>query len=96
MNSSIPARMVAVHLTGHGGFETLQYRDDVPVPTPAPDEVLIRVAAAGVNNTDINTRIGWYSKKVDAATDSGGARGFDEVDDNDATWSGVPMAFPRI
>jgi NADPH:quinone reductase-like Zn-dependent oxidoreductase len=38
--------MVAVHLTGHGGFETLQYRDDVPVPTPAPDEVLIRVAAA--------------------------------------------------
>ncbi|MDH3762563.1 MAG: alcohol dehydrogenase family protein [Gammaproteobacteria bacterium] len=96
MNTKTPAQMVAVHLTGHGGFETLQYREDVPVPTPGADEVLIRVAAAGVNNTDINTRIGWYSKKVDAATDSGGAAGFDEVDDADATWSGVPMAFPRI
>jgi NADPH:quinone reductase-like Zn-dependent oxidoreductase len=96
MKPNLPTQMVAVHLTGHGGFETLQYREDVPLPIPGPQEVLIRVAAAGVNNTDINTRIGWYSKKVDAATDSGGAQGFDEVDDNDATWSGVPMVFPRI
>ncbi|MEM8686279.1 MAG: alcohol dehydrogenase family protein, partial [Pseudomonadota bacterium] len=49
-----------------------------------------------VNNTDINTRIGWYSKKVSEATNEGGADGFDEVDDADATWSGVPMSFPRI
>ncbi|MCP4978974.1 MAG: zinc-binding dehydrogenase, partial [Gammaproteobacteria bacterium] len=60
------------------------------------DELLIKVAAAGINNTDINTRIGWYSKKVVDATDAGGTEGFDEVDDDDATWSGVPMAFPRI
>jgi len=35
----------------------------VPIPSPGDNEVLIRVAAAGVNNTDINTRIGWYSKR---------------------------------
>jgi NADPH:quinone reductase-like Zn-dependent oxidoreductase len=88
--------MSAVYLTGHGGIEVLQYREDVPLPQISTDEVLIRVAAAGVNNTDINTRIGWYSKKVSDATASGGAQGYDEVDADDATWSGVPMEFPRI
>lgn len=88
--------MTAVYLTGHGGIETLEYRNDIPVPVPGTGEVLIKVAAAGVNNTDINTRIGWYSKKVVDATNTGGADGFEEVDDADATWSGVPMEFPRI
>ena len=96
MNKELPERMTAVYLTGHGGIETLQYREDVPVPKPGTGDVLIKVAAAGVNNTDINTRIGWYSKKVSDATGTGGAGGFDEVDDEDATWSGVPMEFPRI
>ena len=95
-NQPIPQSMTAVLLTGHGGTEMLDYRDDVPVPAPGPDEVLIKVSAAGVNNTDINTRIGWYSKKVTDATNEGGSDGFDEVDDDDATWSGTPMAFPRI
>lgn len=88
--------MTAVYLTGHGGIETLEYRNDIPVPVPGTGEVLIKVAAAGVNNTDINTRIGWYSKKVVDATNTGGTDGFEEVDDADATWSGVPMEFPRI
>ena len=92
----VPARMTAVQLIGHGGIDALRYREDVPTPAPGAGEVLIRVAAAGVNNTDINTRIGWYSKKVTGATGSGGADRFDVVDDNDATWSGAPMAFPRI
>jgi NADPH:quinone reductase-like Zn-dependent oxidoreductase len=96
MNKEIPERMTAVYLTGHGGIETLEYRNDIPVPVPGTGEVLIKVAAAGVNNTDINTRIGWYSKKVVDATNTGGADGFEEVDDADATWSGVPMEFPRI
>jgi len=93
---TVPKQMIAVYLTGHGGLEKLQYRDDVPVPVLSADEVLIKVGAAGVNNTDINTRIGWYSKKVNSDTNSGGAGGFDEVDTDDASWSGVPLAFPRI
>ncbi len=56
----LPATMRAVLLTGHGGFDQLQVSTDVPVPQPAADEVLIAVGAAGVNNTDINTRVGWY------------------------------------
>ena len=96
MSESLPERMVAVYLTGHGGLEKLDYRDDIELPVPAADEVLIKVGAAGVNNTDINTRIGWYSKKVDSDTNSGGATGFEEVDSEDASWSGVPLEFPRI
>jgi len=88
--------MKASLLTGHGGLEMLDYRDDVAVPTPQKNEVLINVTAAGVNNTDINTRIGWYSKSVNSATNEGGSAGFDEVNDDDATWSGTPLHFPRI
>jgi NADPH:quinone reductase-like Zn-dependent oxidoreductase len=84
--------MSAVLLTGHGGLEKLVYRDDVPVPRPGPGEVLIEVAAAGVNNTDINTRIGWYSKSVRSGT----AEGVALADGEDAAWSGVPLQFPRI
>jgi NADPH:quinone reductase-like Zn-dependent oxidoreductase len=51
--------MRAVLLTGHGGYDRLEHRDDVPVPAAADGEVLVEVAAAGVNNTDVNTRIGW-------------------------------------
>ncbi|MCY4496935.1 MAG: alcohol dehydrogenase family protein [Rhodospirillaceae bacterium] len=96
MVHQVPARMTAVQLTGHGGIDALRYREDVPTPMPGAGEVLIEVAAASINNTDINTRIGWYSKKVTDATGSGGADGFDELDGNDAAWSGAPMAFPRI
>lgn len=47
----IPETMTAVLLTGHGGVNKLDYRTDVPVPRPKPGEVLIRVRAAGINNT---------------------------------------------
>lgn len=92
----IPKKMSGVWLTGHGGFEVLDYREDIPVPEINADEVLIKVGACGVNNTDINTRIGWYSKKITQSTTQGGAGGFDNVDDLDASWSGSPLQFPRI
>lgn len=91
----IPKTMKAVLLTGHGGFDRLDYRDDVPVPEPGPGEVLICVGAAGVNNTDINTRIAWYSKGVTDATNAGGG-GLASARNEDASWSGVPLSFPRI
>ena len=49
-----------------------------------------------MNNTDINTRIGWYSKAVNEATNTGGSDGFETVNEDDASWSGTPMSFPRI
>jgi NADPH:quinone reductase-like Zn-dependent oxidoreductase len=94
--SSIPRQMSAVLLTGHGGFDRLEYREDVPVPSPGAGEVLIKVAAAGINNTDINTRIGWYSKAVRGDTAGGGEAGFASVEDADASWTGAALAFPRI
>ncbi len=95
-DSGIPSTMRAVLLTGNGGFEMLDVRDDVPVPSPDAGEVLIRVGAAGVNNTDVNTRIGWYSKSVTGDTESGGSDGFEADVDDDGAWNGVGLTFPRI
>ncbi len=80
--TTLPTTMKGVLLTGHGGPEMLEYRQDIPVPMPKENEVLIRVSAAGVNNTDINTRIGWYSKG--------------DNDSEDASWSGNALVLPRI
>ncbi|MEM7563265.1 MAG: alcohol dehydrogenase family protein [Pseudomonadota bacterium] len=96
MTAELPQTMSAVLLTGHGGFDALEYRTDIPLPVPQADEVLIRVGAAGINNTDINTRIAWYSKAVTGDTNSGGSGGFDEIDEADASWSGEALQFPRI
>jgi NADPH:quinone reductase-like Zn-dependent oxidoreductase len=95
MAATVPGRMRAVLLTGHGGYEQLAYREDVPVPRPERGEVLIHVAAAGVNNTDVNTRIGWYSKGVRDATGAGDD-GFAEATPADAGWAGTPLSFPRV
>lgn len=88
--------MHAVVLTGHGGFDKLEYRSDVAVPTPASNEVLIRVGAAGINNTDINTRIGWYSKTITTGTNSDAESGSASDVTDDGGWEGVGLTFPRI
>ncbi|MFT5202263.1 MAG: NADPH:quinone reductase-like Zn-dependent oxidoreductase [Candidatus Aldehydirespiratoraceae bacterium] len=94
--SDLPTKMTAVYLTGHGGFEKLEYRNDVPVPTPGPNEIVLRVGAAGVNNTDINTRIGWYSKSVTSGTGTGGDEGYGEDVSDDGGWAGEGLNFPRV
>jgi NADPH:quinone reductase-like Zn-dependent oxidoreductase len=89
--------MRAVVLTGHGGLDKLVYREDVSVPQPGPGEVLIAVGACGMNNTDVNTRIGWYSKKVtEGTTAEGGREGFATAQDEDGTWGSSHIDFPRI
>lgn len=85
---SQPARMTGVELLGHGGPDRLRYRDDIAVPSPGPGEVLVRIAAAGVNNTDIATRLGWYAPQSRGATAEGETF-------EDGGWSGA-ISFPRI
>ena len=90
---NIPKTMNAFVLTGHGGLDKLEFHENWPVPVPSDDEVLIKVGACGLNNTDVNTRSGWYSKAVSEAT-TGDA--YQEVNDEDPTWGGAPITFPRI
>ncbi|RWE84807.1 alcohol dehydrogenase family protein [Mesorhizobium sp.] len=84
MTKTLPATMAAVQLTGHGGPEKLVYRTDVKVPSPAPGEVLVKVTACGMNNTDVWVRQGAYGTEEDAAAVS--------------TWrrQGNTLTFPRI
>ena len=82
--------MRAVVLRGHGGVDQLEYVTDFPVPVPGHDEVLVEVAACGMNNTDINTRTGWYSRSVSAATGEETT-----TTDTDGSWTGG-LTFPRI
>jgi len=56
----IPERMAAVQLIGHGGIEKLKYREDIPVPSPGKNELLIKVTATAKNNTDRKVREGLY------------------------------------
>ncbi|MGB7243853.1 MAG: alcohol dehydrogenase family protein [Sulfitobacter sp.] len=90
---SLPDVMKAMVTMGHGGLDKMVLHHDWPRPSPAPTQVLIRVRACGLNNTDVNTRSGWYSKAVSVATTSDG---YDAVDDEDPTWGGAPIRFPRI
>jgi len=88
--------MNAVLLTGHGGFDRLVFRDDAPEPVPGPGEVLIRVGAAGVNNTDINMRVGWYSKSCSVEASAAGGGAVPDARARDAGWTGSSVAFPLI
>ena len=88
---NVPDTMTAVLLTGYGGFEKLVMRHDVPVPSFHAQDVLIRVGACGVNNTDINTRKGWYAPSVQGTTDEN----MIVENDDQGAWSGS-LSFPRI
>lgn len=78
---SEPATMMAAVLTCHGGLDAVRVRHDVPLPRPGVGEVVVRVAAAAVNNTDVWTRLGAY-----------GLPGRPEAL---AGWRG-PVDFPRV
>lgn len=79
---AVPDRMTAVVLTRHGGPEALEVRTDFSTPAIADDEVLVAVAAAGMNNTDVWSRDGSYGTAGDPDAVGG--------------WRGVPLRFPRV
>ena len=89
---TIPTTMRAYVLTGHGNMDKLEYQENWPVPSPSNNEVLIKVEACGLNNTDVNTRSGWYSKSVNEATTGDQ---YESVD-TDPAWGGSAITFPRI
>ena len=82
--SIIPKTMAAVRLTGHGGLDKLVYSRDAQVPSVGTGEVLIKVSACGMNNTDVWVREGAYGTEDDPAAVS--------------TWrrQGNTLTFPRI
>ena len=88
----IPDEMMAVVTTGEGGYECLDYKS-VPVPELREGDVLLRVLAAGVNNTDINTRLGWYAREVTSATSAVDVKSVST--ENTGGWAGA-TPFPLI
>jgi threonine dehydrogenase-like Zn-dependent dehydrogenase len=56
---NVPARMTAIAIRAPGGPEML-VPEERPVPQPAQGEVLVKVAAAGVNRPDVMQRMGHY------------------------------------
>jgi len=55
--------MKAVRFHGFGGPEVLRY-EDVPDPAVGPGDVLVKVAAAGVNFSDLMRRAGTYNPNL--------------------------------
>ena len=56
---SLPATMTAIAIREPGGPEML-VPEQRPVPAPRPGEILVKVAAAGVNRPDVMQRRGLY------------------------------------
>lgn len=87
--------MKAIVTMGNGSYDQLVYRDVVR-PVPGPTEVLIQVRAAGMNNTEINTRLGWYSTSVKVGTeDAADAERADPTQKADGGWNAA-TPFPYI
>ncbi|MEB3370538.1 alcohol dehydrogenase family protein [Saccharopolyspora mangrovi] len=87
--------MRAVVLTGHGGLDKLVSTDELATPTPQAGEVLVRVGACGLNNTEVNTRTGWYDSVVESSvSEELGVHGRD--DGAASSWNQASVHFPRI
>ena len=87
--------MWAIVTMEQGGYDKLSFRQ-VRKPTPGPGEALLRVLAAGVNNTEINTRLGWYSSAVtDGTAATAGGVGPASEQKADGGWNAA-TPFPFI
>ncbi len=60
MTDALPQSMSAVEITEFGGPDVLRICRR-PVPRPGPDELLVRITAAGVNRPDVMQRQGGYA-----------------------------------
>src|SRR5947209_14936378 len=71
--------MKAIVIEGTGGPEVLHVRE-VPTPEPGPDQVRVRVRAAGVNRADLMQARGQYPAPPGAPADIPGLEYAGEVD----------------
>lgn len=96
----VPQKMHAVLLNGYGDINQLEYRTDVSTPMPREMEVLVRVGACGINNTDVNVRTRWYDRSVnETVSEDFGIRGTDPAGNSNtavASWNQGTISFPRI
>ena len=60
MTDAVPSQMRALQIDAYGGPDVVVTRT-IAVPTPGPDDVLVRLAYAGVNFMDVYTRLGRYA-----------------------------------
>lgn len=96
-NNKSTTTMRAVVLTGHGGIDKLEYREQYPVPNIGEKEVLVQVGACALNNTDINVRVGWYeANNKSGITFDVVKNGFQDMKTILGTWERKEMSFPRI
>jgi NADPH2:quinone reductase len=90
---SLPSSMKRIVCREPGGPEVLQV-EDAPLPVPGVGEVLIRVAAAGVNRPDVMQRLGKYPPPP-GAPDTLGLEVAGEIvqlgDGVEPTLSGMPV-----
>ena len=57
--TTVPTTMTAIAIAGKGGPEVLR-PEAIAVPQPGPGQLLVKVAAAGVNRPDVMQRLGLY------------------------------------
>ena len=67
----IPATMFAVAIEGGKGPAEALKLETIPTPTPGAGQILIKVAAAGVNRPDLIQRMGFYPPPPGAPTTMG-------------------------
>ncbi|CAJ2502012.1 Uu.00g048650.m01.CDS01 [Anthostomella pinea] len=60
MTSSVPSTMKGVMINKTGGTEVLEYKTDIPVPTPIDGQILVKNDYIGVNFIDTYFRSGLY------------------------------------
>ena len=80
--------MIAAVTLGNGGFEMIEIQQ-VPVPIPAAGEVRLKVLAAGINNTEINTRLATLEKPAKPKT-----KAIKIEDDDDAAAASSAASMP--
>ena len=95
--------MRAIQATAAGGPDVLELVD-LPDPEPGPDEVLVRVAAAGVNFIDTYRRAGVYSmpsrtswaRRAPATVVAVGADVSEFAVGDHVAWSSAPGSYAEL